>query len=138
LGQRRRARECALQMLFQIDLTGDRPDEVFPQFWEGQEIDVEGRRFAERLVLGTTTARARLDETIAACTEHWRIERMPAVDRNLLRLAAYEILLEPDTPAVVVIDEAVEIAKRFGSEQSGAFINGILDAIRRRVEGEHP
>lgn len=135
MGQRRRARECALQMLFQIDLAGGNPEEVFPGFWAGQQPEEDVRAFAERLVRGVIRERARLDPIIAAAAENWRLERIATVDRNVLRIAVFELLHERDTPAVVCIDEAIEIAKRFGSEDSGGFINGVLDAIRRRVEG---
>lgn len=139
LGQRRRARECALQMLFQIDLTGSEPSEVFREFWAGQEAGDELREFAERLVEGVNRARRRLDATIVGSLQNWRIERMAVVDRNVLRMAVYEMLYEPDTPAVVVIDEAIEVARRFGTEESGAFINGVLDDVRKRiVRGELP
>ena len=132
MGGRRRARECALQMLFQIDLAGDTPAQVFEHFWQGQlEADPPTRAFAERLVQGVVQERPRLDRAIAEHARNWRLERMAVVDRNVLRLAAWELLFDPDTPAPVVIDEAVEVARRFGSEQSSAFINGILDAVRR-------
>jgi N utilization substance protein B len=120
-------------MLFQLDLAGGSPDEMFESFWEGQETDAEGRAFAERLVRGVCEKKIGLDRTIAAAADNWRVERMAVVDRNVLRLAVYELLSADDTPAAVVIDEAIEIAKRFGSEQSGAFINGVLDAVRRRL-----
>lgn len=139
MGQRRRAREYALQMLFQLDLAGGLPEEAFPMFWESQEADAEVRTFAERLVRGVVGARAELDEVIGGSTEHWRLDRMATVDRNVLRLAVWEMMSEPETPPAVVIDEAIEIGKRFGSERSGAFINGILDGVRRRIErGEVP
>ncbi len=139
MGQRRRAREYALQMLFQLDLAGGLPEEAFPQFWASQEPDPEVRSFAERLVRGVAGAREALDEVIGGSTEHWRRDRMATVDRNVLRLAVWEMLSEPDTPPAVVIDEAIEIGKRFGSERSGAFVNGVLDGIRRRIErGEVP
>lgn len=134
MGQRRRARECALQMLFQIDLTGAVAAEVFGEFWVGQEAAEEMRTFAERLVLGVAGERRDLDSAIAASATHWRIERMAVVDRNILRMAVYEMLHETPTPPPVVIDEAVEVAKKFGSEESGSFINGILDDVRRRIE----
>lgn len=121
-------------MLFQIDLAGGKPDEVFPGFWAGQQPEEEVRTFAERLVVGVMRERARLDPIISSAAEHWRLERIATVDRNVLRIAVFELLHESDTPAAVCIDEAIEIAKRFGSEQSGMFINGVLDAIRRRVE----
>jgi N utilization substance protein B len=123
-------------MLFQIDLTGVAPQQVFRQFWNDREAEATVRSFAEGLVLGVFEQRGALDRLISAAAEHWRIGRMAVVDRNVLRMAAYELLNALETPAPVVIDEAIEVAKKFGSEESGGFINGILDAIRRRVEGE--
>lgn len=134
MGRRRRARECALQMLFQLDLTRAAPEAVFRQFWSPQERDDDLRRFAERLVLGTARRREDLDEVVAVSAQHWRIERMAVVDRNVLRMAVFEMIWEADTPPIVIIDEAVEVAKKFGSEESGGFINGILDHVRRRLE----
>lgn len=122
-------------MLYQIDLAGGKPDEVFPGFWAGQQPEEDVRTFAERLVVGVIRERSRLDPIIASAAENWRLERIATVDRNVLRIAVFELLHDRDTPAAVCIDEAIEIAKRFGSEQSGMFINGVLDAIRRRVEG---
>jgi len=121
-------------MLFQIDLTAVSPGEVFRSFWGSGEVGPEQREFAESLVLGVHARRSELDRWIRGSAEHWRIERMAVVDRNVLRMAVYEMLGEPPPPAAVVIDEAVEVAKKFGSEESGAFINGILDDIRRRIE----
>ena len=134
MGQRRRARECALQMLFQIDLTGTTPPDVFGTFWTGQEAGEDVRAFAERLVLGVTHEVRALDRAITVSATNWRIERMAVVDRNVLRMAVYELLHDVPTPPAVVIDEAIEVAKKFGSEDSGSFINGILDDVRRRVE----
>ena len=121
-------------MLFQIDLTGASPQEVFQQFWKNRQTEDEIRTFSEKLVLGVFDKRRQMDRLIAASTEHWRIERMAVVDRNVLRMAVYEMITGGPTPAVVIIDEAIEIAKKYGSEDSGAFINGILDAIRIRIE----
>ena len=119
-------------MLFQIDLAGDTPAQVFEHFWEGQpEADASTRAFAERLVNGVMHERPRLDRAIVDQARNWRLERMAVVDRNLLRLGAHELLHEPEIPASVSIDEAVEVARRFGSEQSASFINGVLDAVRR-------
>jgi len=134
MGRRRRAREFALQILFQIDLSGGSPDEVFDDFWAGQEVRDEVREFSQALVRGTDRERRALDDLISSAAENWRVERMSVVDRNVLRLATYEMLFEPETPPVVVIDEAIEIAKRFGTEDSGGFINGVLDSIRRRID----
>jgi len=126
-------------MLFQIDLIGARPEDVCQEFWENQETGEGTRAFAERLVWGVYGQQREMDRIIAGSAEHWRIERMAVVDRNVLRMAVYEMLTERETPPAVIIDEAIEVARRFGSEESGAFINGILDDVRRRVErGELP
>ena len=134
MGQRRRARECALQMLFQIDLTDVAPEDVFRTFWRTQNVEQSVRSFSEQLVLGVYEEREATDRLIAGAADRWKLERMPVVDRNVLRMAVYELLQQPETPAAVVIDEAIEVAKKFGSAESGGFINGILDAVRRRVE----
>lgn len=134
MGQRRRARECALQMLYQIDQTGIAPEDLFPQFWVGQPAHDEVRNFAERLVLGVSEHRDEMDGLITGSADHWRIDRMAVVDRNVLRMALFEMVRERGTPAVVVIDEAIEVAKKYGSQESGGFINGILDAVRLRME----
>jgi N utilization substance protein B len=118
-------------MLFQIDLTGVTPGQVFDQFWENHEAEGGEREFAQALVLGVSGRRDELDGMISTAARNWRMTRMAVVDRNVLRMAAWELLEEPATPAAVVIDEAIEVAKKYGSEDSGAFINGILDAIRK-------
>jgi len=138
VGRRRRAREYALQMLFQIDLTAASPQPVFDQFWSDQEAEPDERAFAERLVLGVVAQRRELDRWIVGAADNWRVERMATVDRNILRLAIHELLDDEQTPPPVVIDEAVAVAKRFGSGDSGGFINGVLDSIRRQLEKEHP
>jgi N utilization substance protein B len=132
LGRRRRARESALQMLFQVDLTGEPVGSVFAEFWKGQSAETEVRDFAESLVRGVLKHRETLDGAVAASAQHWRVERMAVVDRNVLRLAVYEILFHEETPPPVVIDEAIEVAKKYGSAESGSFINGILDDVRLR------
>jgi N utilization substance protein B len=121
-------------MLFQMDMAGGAPAEVYPHFWTEHEVESEVKAFAEGLVDGVMKEREALDRIIAATAEHWRVERMAVVDRNILRVAVYELAWLPDTPSVVILDEAIEVGKKFGSEQSGAFINGILDAVRKRIE----
>ena len=133
MGQRRRGREFALQMLFQIDLIGSSPDEVFTYFWDDQERFDEQRNFAEDLVRGVHEHRDDLDRRIVGSARNWKLERMSTVDRNVLRLAVYELVHQPYTPAAVIIDEAIEVAKKFGSEQSGSFVNGLLDNMRREL-----
>jgi N utilization substance protein B len=121
-------------MLFQIDMAGGAPAEVYPHFWMSHEVESEVQQFAEGLVDGVMKEREELDRIIAFSAAHWRVERMAVVDRNILRVAVYELGWLPDTPSVVILDEAIEVGKKFGSEQSGAFINGILDAVRKRIE----
>jgi len=135
VGSRRRSRECALQILFELDLAEGALEEVLRRFWLGREASDEERGFAERLVRGVVAAREGIDDRIGRAADRWRLERMPAVDRNVLRIAIHELLAAEDPPAVV-IDEAIEVAKRFGGEGSGKFINGILDEIRLRLQRE--
>jgi len=126
-------------MLFQIDMAGGAPADVYPHFWREHATELPVKAFAEGLVEGVMRERANLDRIIAGSADNWRIERMAVVDRNILRVAVYELAWLPDTPPVVVLDEAIEVGKKFGSEQSGSFINGILDAVRKRIErGEVP
>jgi N utilization substance protein B len=138
VGRRRRAREFALQVLFQLDLTEDAHEDVLEAFWDGRDVDADVRRFAESLRAGVCRGREELDRTIIASAENWRLERMAVVDRNVLRMAVYELLQKEPTPAAVVIDEAVEIARKFGSGDSSRFINGVLDSVRRRLENRNP
>src|SRR5262249_8376696 len=131
MGLRRKARECALQMLFAADVSGTRGDELARTFWSelaDGELDPDARTFATRLAIGTIENLAEVDQRIRSRAEHWRISRMALVDRNLLRLAVYEFLHEA-TPRTVTINEALEIARRFSTYEATQFINGILDAI---------
>ena len=135
MGARRKARECALQMLFQHDMAGTPVVDLLQTYWgELAEAAEDVRDFANDLVLGTITHLNEIDERIRLRTEHWRIPRMAVVDRNLLRLAVYEFLFQPETPKTVAINEALEIARRFSTHEATQFINGILDAIKRDLE----
>jgi len=137
MGARRKARECALQMLFQHDMAGTPVVDLLQTYWgELAEAADDVRGFANDLVLGTITHLNEIDERIRLRTEHWRIPRMAVVDRNLLRLAVYEFLYQPETPKTVAINEALEIARRFSTHEATQFINGILDAIKRDLEGQ--
>ena len=136
MGTRRKARECALQMLFAADVTKLSGDIVTRNFWdELGEPDMEDvmRDFSVRLVKGTLSEIETVDDKIRTRAEHWRIERMAIVDRNVLRLAVYEFLFE-ETPNTVIINEALEIARRFSTFEATQFINGILDAIKHDLE----
>lgn len=137
MGARRKARECALQMMFQHDMAETPVVDVFTTYWgELAEAPNDVQEFANNLVLGAISHLTEIDERIRLRTEHWRIPRMAVVDRNLLRLAVYEFLYQPDTPKTVAINEALEIARRFSTHEATQFINGILDAIKRDLEGQ--
>lgn len=136
MASRRKARECALQMLYQWDISKDSPETVQELFWSqpaGPGAETL-RSFANRLFTGTLEALPEIDRRIRACAEHWRLERMPAVDRNILRLGIYELCWQPETPPAVVINEALEIARKFSGEEAVQFINGLLDRIRKERE----
>ena len=140
MGSRRKARECALQMLFAADVAETPADEVIRSYWAelGEpDLDQTAREFATRLASQTLSNLDLLDERIRSRAEHWRISRMAVVDRNILRLAVYEFLYEP-TPRTVAINEALEIARRFSTYEATQFINGILDAIKRDLDEQQP
>ena len=136
---RRRAREFALQALYKIDQVADGADRALDLLWSGQNdsegiggvrpADEDERAFAARLVSGVEQRRDEIDGLIESASVNWRLVRMPVVDRNILRLATYELLGCHDVPASVSINEAVELAKRYGDKDSRAFVNGILDRI---------
>ena len=128
MGARRQARELALQALYQLDVAGE-GDPGMALFWSYFDAEREVQAFARELVDGVAAHRERIDALIAASAEHWRLPRLSRVDLSLLRLATFELLGRPDIPASVTIDEAIEIARRFGSEDSPAFVNGVLDHI---------
>jgi len=140
-GSRTRGRERALQALYQIDLAAAEPADALAHALtnndEGEEpSDREGIEFAEDLVRGVVEHRTSIDELIERHSLHWRIDRMAKVDRNILRLAAFELLHRKDVPPKVVLNEAIELAKKFGSEESSSFINGVLDKIAGELGGK--
>jgi len=140
MGSRRKARECALQMLFAADVAEMPADDVIRSYWAElgeSDLDQTARDFATRLASQTLSNLELLDERIRSRAEHWRISRMAVVDRNILRLAVYEFLYEP-TPRTVAINEALEIARRFSTYEATQFINGILDAIKRDLDEQQP
>jgi N utilization substance protein B len=133
---RHKGREAALQMLYAVDLTKVDPDNLIEDYWKevGEaETDDRTREFAEELVHGTLRELTTIDDRIRTRAEHWRIERMATVDRNILRLAVFEFLFN-DTPDTVVINEALEITRRFSTYEAMQFINGILDAIKHDLQ----
>jgi N utilization substance protein B len=132
MGARRKARELALQMLYQFDLSGNSPEMIVDTFEELQKSKPNTREFATKIFHGTVQNLEALDDMIQAQAENWRLSRMAVVDRNIIRMSVYEFLHEDDTPKLVIIDEAIEIAKKFGTDKSSQFINGILDGILKR------
>ncbi|NTW35362.1 MAG: transcription antitermination factor NusB [Syntrophobacteraceae bacterium] len=136
MGRRRLSREIALKVLYQIDMTGAAPADALPLFYEHFDAPADVRPFAEQLVLGVCLHRDEIDGRIVSASEHWRLERMPVVDRNVLRIAVFEMLYCQDIPPKVSINEAIDLAKSYGSGDSGAFINGILDNVLPKVARE--
>ena len=132
---RSRCRELALQILYQADFIGHREGES-ARFWRHFHQGSRVPPYFQKLVEGVAGHQEELDALIKQYSEHWRLERMVAVDRNLLRLAVYELLYLPEIPAKVAINEAVELAKRYGTELSGSFVNGVLDQIRQAIGRE--
>ena len=131
--QRRQARECALQLLYQWEGGRGDPSALLPAFWRDRRADRATRQFSEQLFLGAIEALAEIDPLIAEHAQHWRLERMAAIDRNLLRLAVHELRSSPRTPPAVVINEALEIARRFSGPDSVEFVNGVLDAVSKTL-----
>lgn len=129
MGARHSGREAALQMLFQLEASGGDPEEIVKLYWRHFEGEPEGQAYANEAVLGVAGSLESLDKRIAEASAHWRIERMARVDRNLLRLGTWELECRADIPRAVILDEAVELAKAFGTEDSSAFVNGVLDRI---------
>ena len=130
--KRRRAREYALQVLFQLDVTNNEfTDEVLKNFWKNIKEDDDVKEFANDIVIGTRENIDSIDKIIKKTAEHWAINRIAVVDRNILRAATYELLYRSDIPPSVVMNEAIEISKKFSTEDSASFINGILDKIQK-------
>ena len=129
MGSRRKGREAALQVLFQMDVSGAAAADALGSYWPHLSETREGEDFASTLVSGYWAERELIDGTIRGVSHHWRLERMTKVDRNILRLGTYELLKMVDIPRRVTLNEAVELAKRFGTEASPGFVNGVLDRI---------
>src|SRR5690348_16164091 len=136
MGTRRKSRELTLQMLFQADMGRQTPEQVRQTFWrERSDVGADVQGFAEDLFRIATDQATEIDGLIEGHAQHWRMERMAAVDRNLMRAAVAELLGFPATPRAVVINEALEIARKFSSPESVQFINGVLDSVGKQLEG---
>lgn len=137
MGHRRESREYALQMFFQRDLSGDSLPQVRQTYWSRHpDVDPKTREFADFLIAAFETDTETIDNLIREHAVNWKLERMPAVDKNILRMAATELRCCKDIPARVTLNESIEIAKRYGSEDSASFINGVLDKIAKKFGKE--
>lgn len=130
---RHEGRTLAVQFLFQRDINTGDLDDALAQFWADHEAGARVREFAESIIRGVEERRAELDHLLQSCAEHWDVHRMGGVDRNVMRVALYEMRYRPDIPPAVSINEAVELAKELSSDESGRFVNGILDRARREL-----
>ncbi|HEY6293052.1 MAG TPA: transcription antitermination factor NusB [Terriglobia bacterium] len=133
MASRRKSRELALQMLFQWEVGEHSPGEVLASFLPSHKVDSEVKEFARALFEGTVGDVKTIDPLLRRHAEHWKLERMAAVDRNVLRLALHELLHHRETPPAVVINEALELARRFSAAESVEFVNGVLDAVRKAL-----
>jgi N utilization substance protein B len=133
MGARRRGRELALQALYQLDMTSDTSERALADFWRSADAGADTKQFATALVDGVLAQRAAIDEHIVAASENWALDRLSRVDLHVLRIGTYELTATPEVPVEIVINEAIEVARRFGSADSPTFVNGVLDAIAERL-----
>jgi transcription antitermination protein NusB len=139
MGARRSGREAALQMLFQLEASGVSPDQAIELFWRTfEDADPEGRSYADVVLRGVAENLEAIDKRLTAASQNWRLERMSRVDRNLLRLGTWELMFRSDVPRAVILDEAVELAKSFGTDESSGFVNGVLDRIANDIGRKDP
>ena len=133
MGARTSGREVAVQVLFGLEATEGDTEEALTSHWREFGGDMESRAYADEAVRGVMSCRDAIDDIIRAASQHWRLERMARIDRNVLRLGAWELKNKLDVPRAVILDEAVELAKRYGSEESGAFVNGVLNQVAEHL-----
>jgi len=136
MGHRRRARESALQILYQLEFDPAEANAAFASFWKKRKGTAEAKEYSRWLVEGVLARREEIDAAIQSISEHWRIPRMAIVDRNILRLAAFELLHAEHIAPAIVINEAIEIAKKFSGPEAATFVNGILDALRKKIQAK--
>jgi len=134
MSSRHEAREWAVQLLFEHDFNPNTPEDALSEFWSPRHPTPKGREFAESLYLGVLNHKADIDRLIQQYADNWDLKRMPAVDRNIMRLAIFEMMHRSDIPPVVTINEAVDLAKVYGGTDSGRFVNGILDRARKDID----
>ncbi len=134
MGRRRKARESALQILFQREFNTANVEKTISQFWEERRASEEIKEYSAWLVKGILSHQKKIDSLIQSISNHWRISRMAVVDLNILRIAVFELLFEPQVAPAIVINEAIEIAKKYSTEEAASFVNGILDGVRKEIE----
>ena len=134
MGQRRKARECALQILFQFEFNAGDPMALVKVYWEHQKASPEARKYGTWIVEAIIAHGEDIDRAIQSASKNWRLSRMAVIDRNILRIAVCELLYEKTLVPAIIMNEAIEIAKRYSGEESAMFVNGVLDAVRRLIE----
>ena len=134
MGKRRKARESTLQILFQLEFNDSEVDKAFRLFWKDKKATKDVKDYCRWLVKGVISHRESIDKNIQSVSKHWRLSRMPVVDRNILRMAVFELLNEEDVEPAIIINEAIEIAKKYSGEQAATFVNGVLDTLSKRVD----
>ncbi len=134
MGKRRKAREATLQILFQLDFNSSESAQTINHYWRNKKIAPEIKEYGQWLVKGIISHQKEIDKIIQSFSEHWRLSRMAVVDRNILRMAIFELLYEGNVAPAIVINEAIEIAKKYSGQQAALFVNGILDAISKKLE----
>ncbi len=134
MGKRRKSREHALKILYRKDITKEDIEKIIKSYWKENKINSVITEFSEQLAKGTVSNVRKIDDYIEKVSEHWALERMSIIDRNILRMAVHELLFMEDIPSNVTIDEAIEIAKKFGTDDSANFVNGLLDKIKKELE----
>lgn len=134
MGRRRKAREETLRILYRLEFNDREPEEILQHYWKSRRSDRETREYTAWLTKGVISHKEEIDCLIQSASEHWRLPRMAVIDRNVLRIAVYELLFEKNIAPAIVINEAIEIARRYSGDESAVFVNGILDAVRRNLE----
>ncbi|NOR21494.1 MAG: transcription antitermination factor NusB [Candidatus Aminicenantes bacterium] len=134
MGRRRKAREDTLRILFRLEFENKQIEKTLDQYWKSKKASEEIKEYSTWLVNGVISDQAKIDNIIQQVSEHWRISRMALVDRNILRMAVFELLYEENIAPAIVINEAIEIAKKYSGEEAATFVNGILDAVRKDLK----
>jgi len=134
MGSRRKARESALQILFQLEFNNTQVEKILTRCWKEKKASEEIKDYSTELVKGIISHQEEIDNLIQLTSDHWRLSRMAFVDRNILRIAVFELLYKKNIAPAIAINEAIEIAKKYSSDDAAAFVNGLLDAIRKKLE----